>query len=260
MNKEIKRKLVALEAEVDAVLFRRNMYGEEEEQQGMGVGTALKVGAGLGALGAGAYGAKIGDQAIRRKYGMMPGVGRRESYRRAGMDAMDAVKGYGASAKTAGTAGMAAGKNAFYANASKGGGMLRGLWGGLRKGLRVMSGGRIRLSEIEARLVEMTKAIDGRLEFAEKSRLQGAATGGAIGAIGAGGAMGGLLAASNTKSVMRSPAMQASLRRVARKGASKQTLKVITHMLPAYAAGKYGTLGLLGGMGIGALVGKKKSQ
>jgi hypothetical protein len=162
MNKQIENKMVALEAQMDAVLFRRNIYGEEE-QQGMGAGGALKVGAGLGALGAGAYGAKVADQAIMRKYSMLPGVGRGDAYRNAGMDAMNAAKGYGASAKKAGQAGMAAGTNAFYANASKGGGMMRGLFGGIRKGLRVASGGRIRLSEIVGRVNRLIELAEVRI-------------------------------------------------------------------------------------------------
>jgi len=158
MNTEIKNKLVALEANVDAVLFRR-MY-EDEEQQQSGMGRAANIGVGAAALGAGAYGAKLADQSIMRKYSMMPGVGRREAYRQAGVDAMGAVKGYGASAKTSGMAGMAAGQKAYNASASKGGGMFRGLMGGIRKGLRVASGGRIRLSEIDGRVNRLIGQIE----------------------------------------------------------------------------------------------------
>jgi len=148
-TKTIKNKLVELEANLDAVLFRRNV----EEEQGFRLrGTGIPAAA--AALGVGAYGAYKADQAIMRKYSMLPGVGRGDAYRQAGMDAMDAVKGYGASAKTAGQAGMAAGTKTYAANASKGGGMMRGLFGGIRKGLRVASGGRIRLSAQE-RLVEL---------------------------------------------------------------------------------------------------------
>ena len=169
MNTKIKNKLVELEANLDAVLFRRNV--EEEDYSGM-----IKTGIGAAGLGAGAFGAYKADQAIMRKYSMMPGVGRRDAYRQAGMDAMDTVKGYGASAKTAGQAGMAAGTKSYAANASKGGGMMRGLFGGIRKGLRVASGGRIRLSAQE-RLVELAygRQDESRMGNAGMGALKGAA-------------------------------------------------------------------------------------
>jgi hypothetical protein len=164
MNTEIKNKLVALEANVDAVLFRR-MYEDEEQQQpgmGMGVGRALNIGVGAAAIGAGAYGAKIGDQAIRRKYGMMPGVGRREAYRRAGMDAMDAVKGYGSRAQdaVAGSEGYKAGAKAWQRSSGKGAGLFSRVRRVLGGATRAMTGGRFGFEEIEGRVNRLSAQIE----------------------------------------------------------------------------------------------------
>lgn len=160
MNEEIKKKLVALEAEVDAVLFRY-MY-EDEEKQGMGAGTALKVGAGLGALGAGAY---LGDRAIMKKYGwpnrnlpskirqsMGPGIERGGAYSRAANDAMDAAKGYGQAAMNQAKPGMQAGMKAWQRSGAQGAGMFSRLRRVLGGATRALTGGRFGFSEIESRL------------------------------------------------------------------------------------------------------------
>lgn len=163
MNEEIKNKLVALEANMDAVLFRR-MY-DEEEQPGMGVGGALKVGAGLGALGAGAYGAKLADQSIMRKYSMMPGVGRGDAYRQAGMDAMDAVKGYGSQAKDAvtGSDGYKAGAKAWKRSGAQGAGLFSRLRRTLGGATRALTGGRFGFEEIEGRVNRLIELAEVRV-------------------------------------------------------------------------------------------------
>jgi hypothetical protein len=190
MNTEIKKKLVALEANVDAVLFRR-MYEDEEQQSGMGVGRALNIGVGAAALGAGAYGAKIGDQAIRRKYGMMPGVGRREAYRRAGMDAMDAAKGYGSRAQDAvtGSEGFKAGQKAWQRSAGQGTGLFSRVRRVLGGATRAMTGGRFGFEAIEGRVNRLIELAEVRInEKGQRSdqNLRRGAMGLLTGSIGSG--------------------------------------------------------------------------
>ena len=264
MNEEIKNKLVALEANVDAVLFRR-MY-DEEEQQGMGVKGALKVGAGLGALGAGAYGAKLADQSIMRKYSMMPGVGRGDAYRQAGMDAMDAAKGYGATAKGYGEAamnqakpGMQAGKKAWQRSGAQGAGMFSRLRRTLGGATRALTGGRFGFEEIEGRVNRLIELADREKSSyvggAAGGAAKGAAAAGVLGALGAGG-----LAALGIKAGgFRLPGVQKGLRRMRRAGLEKDVLRRAA--APAFIAGasgvygakaaKYGAL-VGGGIGIGS--------
>jgi hypothetical protein len=164
MNTEIKKKLVALEANVDEVLFRR-MYEDEEQQGGMGVGRAVNIGVGAAALGAGAYGAKMGDQAIRRKYGIMPGVGRREANRRAGKDAMDAAKGYGSRAQDAvtGSEGYKAGAKAWQRSGGQGAGLFSRVRRVLGGATRAMTGGRFGFEEIEGRVNRLIELAEVRI-------------------------------------------------------------------------------------------------
>ena len=270
MNEEIKNKLVALEANVDAVLFRR-MY-DEEEQQGMGVSGALKVGAGLGALGAGAYGAKLADQSIMRKYSMMPGVGRGDAYRQAGMDAMEAAKGYGATAKGYGEAamnqakpGMQAGKKAWQRSGAQGAGMFSRLRRVLGGATRAMTGGRFGFEEIEGRLNRLIELADR-----EKSSYVGGAAGGAAkGAAAAGvlGALGGagVAALGMRVGALRSPTVQGGLRRVRRTGVDKEALRrAVPPGVIAVGAGDYGAkaakYGALVGGGIGIGSARRKQE
>jgi hypothetical protein len=145
MNTEIKNKLVALEANMDAVLFRR-MYEEEEERGG-----ALKAGLGAAAVTGAGYGAYRADKAIMGNYGggaSGPGV-RASAYRAAARDGMD----------TAG-AGYGAGKKAYQRGGAQGMGLFAKLKRSLGAGAALMTGGRVRFEQIQGRL-------DSLIELAE---------------------------------------------------------------------------------------------
>jgi hypothetical protein len=267
MNEEIKKKLVALEANVDAVLFRR-MYEDEEQQSGMGVGRALNIGVGAAALGAGAYGAKIGDQAIRRKYGMMPGVGRREAYRRAGIDAFDFLDKNGMAdasrqaerLKATGRQGMAAGQKAWSRAGAQGAGLFSRLRRVLGGATRAMTGGRFGFEAIEGRVNRLIELADrdeksSYVGGAAGGAAKGAAAAGVLGALGAGG----LAALAIKGGAFRDPIVQRALRSIRRAGVDKDGLRraaapgMIGGAAGVYGAkaAKYGAL-VGGGIGIGS--------
>jgi hypothetical protein len=104
-------------------------YVEVDDKGGMGVGTALKVGAGAAALGGAGYGAYRGHNAVMSKFGafgpMEAGKNRLvEAYKGAGAAGWNAAKGAGTDAlnvaKSAGSAGL---------NTAKASGLGKGLRG-----------------------------------------------------------------------------------------------------------------------------------
>jgi len=148
MNTEIKKKLVALEANVDAVLFRR-MYEEEEERGG-----ALKAGLGAAALTGAGYGAYRADKAIMGNYGggaSGPGV-RASAYRAAANDA----------GQTAGV-GYEAGKKAWQRSGGKGAGLFSRARRVLGGATRAMTGGRFGFEEIEGRVNRLIELAEVRI-------------------------------------------------------------------------------------------------
>ena len=250
MNTEIKKKLVALEANVDAVLFRR-MYEEEER------GGALKAGLGAAALTGAGYGAYRADKAIMGNYGggaSGPGV-RASAYRAAANDA----------GQTAGV-GYEAGKKAWQRSGGKNAGLFSRARRVLGGATRAMTGGRFGFEEIEGRLNRLIELADR-----EKSYVGGAAGGAAKGAVASGvvGALGGagLAALGMRVGGLRSPTVQSVLRRVRRTGVEKEALRrvlppgVIATGAGAYGAkaAKYGAL-VGGGIGIGSARRRKQEQ
>ena len=147
MNTEIKKKLVALEANVDAVLFRR-MYEEEER------GGALKAGLGAAALTGAGYGAYRADKAIMGNYGggaSGPGV-RASAYRAAANDA----------GQTAGV-GYEAGKKAWQRSGGKNAGLFSRARRVLGGATRAMTGGRFGFEEIEGRVNRLIELAEVRI-------------------------------------------------------------------------------------------------
>jgi hypothetical protein len=192
MNEQIKNKLVALEAQVDAKLFAvmRGPDGKWYREDGTEANSvddfkSLKGAAvAAGATGAG-LGALAGDRAIMNNYGG-GGSGsavRGAAYRSAGRDAMETGRFYGGKVMDAGSDGLRAGQRSFRATkpgaiGNKAGNM--GLFGRLRKalgtGARIATGGRLKFAaEIKERLVELAENLD-RLD----SRAKGAAIGGTL--------------------------------------------------------------------------------
>lgn len=172
MNEEIKNKLVALEANMDAVLFAMRgpdgRYYNEDGSEVNRVGDFKTVkGAALtaGAVGGGL----VADRAIMNQYGG-GGSGmavRGAAYRSAGRDAMESGRFMGNRAINAGNDGIRAGQRSFRATkpgaiGNKAGGM--GLFGRLRKavgtGVRIATGGRFGFSEIEGRLNRLSGQIE----------------------------------------------------------------------------------------------------
>jgi hypothetical protein len=173
---EIKKKLVALEAKVDAKLFNvmRGPDGKwyrEDGTEANSVGdfkSAKGAAVAVGAAGAG-LGALAGDRALMNRYGG-GGSGmqtRMAALRSAGRDAMETGRFYGGKAIDAGNDGFRAGQRSFRATkpgaiGNKSGSM--GLFGRLRKalgtGARIATGGRLRFgAEIKQRLVEMSSQV-----------------------------------------------------------------------------------------------------
>jgi hypothetical protein len=168
---EIKNKLVALEAKVDAKLFAvmRGPDGKWYREDGSEANSVndFKTVKGAAVTAGAVGGGLVADRAIMNRYGG-GGSGmqtRMAAYRSAGRDAMETGRFYGGKAMNAGNEGFRAGQRSFRATkpgaiGNKAGNM--GLFGRLRKalgtGARVATGGRLKFSaEIKQRLVELAK-------------------------------------------------------------------------------------------------------
>jgi len=169
--KEIKNKLVALEAKVDATLFAvmkgpDGRYYNEDGSEGAQGGLKLR-GSGIPTAAGLAVGGYAADRAIMNNYGG-GGSGmqtRMAAYRSAGRDAMESGRFMGNRAINAGNDGIRAGQRSFRATkpgaiANKSGSM--GLFGRLRKalgtGARIATGGKVRFEDqVKARIVELAE-------------------------------------------------------------------------------------------------------
>lgn len=166
---EIKSKLVALEAKVDAKLFAvmRGPDGKWYREDGTEANTVgdFKTVKGA-ALTAGAVGGGlVADRALMNRYGG-GGSGmavRGAAYRSAGRDLMESGRFMGGRAIDAGNDGFRAGQRSWRATkpgaiGNKAGSM--GLFGRLRKalgtGVRIATGGRLKFSQqIKERLIRL---------------------------------------------------------------------------------------------------------
>jgi hypothetical protein len=166
---EIKSKLVALEAKVDAKLFAvmRGPDGKwyrEDGTEANSVGDFKTVGGAAATAGA-VGGGLVADRAIMNRYGG-GGSGmavRGSAYRSAGRDLMESGRAIGGRAIDAGNDGFLSGQRSWRATkpgaiGNKAG--TTGLFGRFRKalgkGLAVATGGKLKFSqEIKARVVEL---------------------------------------------------------------------------------------------------------
>jgi len=167
---EIKKKLVALEAKVDAKLFAvmRGPDGKWYREDGSEANSVndFKTVKGAAVTAGAVGGGLLADRAIMNRYGGggsgMPA--RMSAYRSASRDAMETGRFYGRKTQGAVNDGLRAGQRSFRATApgaigNRAGNM--GLFGRLRKalgtGARVATGGRLKFAEIKKRLVELAK-------------------------------------------------------------------------------------------------------
>jgi hypothetical protein len=178
--KEIKNKLVALEAKVDAKLFgnwyagmppRRvpaDITDEELDKLGGVAANPARLGVTAATLGAG-YGGLVADRAIMNRYGG-GGSGmavRGAAYRSAGRDAMESGRFMGNRAINAGNDGFRAGQRSFRATKPGAIGNRKGktgLLGRLRKavgkGVAVATGGKVRFEDqVKARIEFMIPGV-----------------------------------------------------------------------------------------------------
>jgi hypothetical protein len=193
MKEQIKNKLVALEAKVDAKLFAvmRGPDGKWYREDGSEANSvddfkSMKGAAVAAGTAASGLGALAGDRAIMNRYGG-GGSGmavRGAAYRSAGRDMMETGRFMGGKMINAGNDGIRAGQRSWRATkpgaiGNKAGST--GLFGRFRKalgkGLAVATGGKIRFEvQVKGRVVELAENLD-RMD----SRARGAAVGGVVG-------------------------------------------------------------------------------
>ena len=189
---EIKSKLVALEAKVDAKLFAvmRGPDGKwyrEDGTEANSVGDFKTVGGAAATAGA-VGGGLVADRAIMNRYGG-GGSGmavRKSAYRSAGRDLMESGRAMGGRAIDAGNDGFRAGQRSWRATKPgafgrvaqserayrpiKPGGLLYRLRKAIGTGLGVATGGKLKFSqEIKERLVELASPLG---EFNQTYRQQ----------------------------------------------------------------------------------------
>jgi len=178
---EIKNKLVALEAQVDAKLFNvmrgpDGRYYTEEERNGIGLrGTGIPAAAGA------AIGGYAADRAIMNRYGG-GGSGmktRMAAYRSAGRDVMETGRFYGGKAIDTGSEALTAGQRSWRATKPGAIGNKQGktktigrLRKALGKGAGVLSGGRIKFeAQVQDRIEFIIGALTGPAALGARKKL-----------------------------------------------------------------------------------------